>query len=296
MAKKTSGTGRGVQGKPGRRYELTDQAWERIEPLLPKQTRGGRWNDHRVTLNGIFWILNSGAQWRDMPERYGKWQSVYHRYQRWTRDGLFDRLLHGCTSRSTRKDALTGARSTSTARTSAPTDRLREPEKKGKRRAGRPRPGTIPRRLWHEASSGDRRQRRAAGRAGDGGAESRIDELCTAHGDGEDRPSPTTRLGRGRQGLQLSTRAHVAGRARHQGGDSHTPRSARREAGAQAVSASQRGRAVHWLAQVLPPHRDTIREAGDTLPGDGQAGDDPTLPPSARSVKQNLALSDRPAE
>lgn len=94
MAKRKSGTGRGVQGKPGRRYELTDQAWERIEPLLPTQLRGGRWNDHRTTLNGMFWILNSGAQWRDMPERYGKWQSVYDRYRRWTREGLFDRLLH----------------------------------------------------------------------------------------------------------------------------------------------------------------------------------------------------------
>ena len=94
MARSKSTTGRGVQGKPGRRYELTDEAWQRIEPLLPKQGRGGRWNDHRTTLNGIFWILNCGAQWRDMPERYGKWQSVYDRYRRWTREGLFDRILH----------------------------------------------------------------------------------------------------------------------------------------------------------------------------------------------------------
>jgi transposase len=42
----------------------------------------------------MFWILNSGAQWRDMPERYGKWQSVYDRYRRWAREGLFDRILH----------------------------------------------------------------------------------------------------------------------------------------------------------------------------------------------------------
>jgi transposase len=91
--KKKSGTGMGVQGKPGRRYELTDLAWARIEPLLPVQGPGGRWNDHRTTLNGMFWILNSGAQWRDMPERYGKWKSVYDRYRRWTREGLFDRIL-----------------------------------------------------------------------------------------------------------------------------------------------------------------------------------------------------------
>jgi len=78
----------------GRRYELSDEGFERLAPLLPKQHRGGRWNDHRTTLNGIFWVLNSGAPWRDMPERYGRWQSVYHRFRRWTRDGLFERMLH----------------------------------------------------------------------------------------------------------------------------------------------------------------------------------------------------------
>jgi transposase len=90
---KSNRSGRGVQGRPGRRYELTDEAFERIEPLLPKQGPGGRWNDHRTVLNGMFWILNSGAQWRDMPERYGKWQSVYDRYRRWTEEGLFERIL-----------------------------------------------------------------------------------------------------------------------------------------------------------------------------------------------------------
>lgn len=93
MAKQFTRSGRGVQGRPGRRYELTDEAWQRLEPLMPTQQRGGRWNDHRTVLNGMFWILNSGAQWRDMPERYGKWQSVYARYRRWTRDGLFGRML-----------------------------------------------------------------------------------------------------------------------------------------------------------------------------------------------------------
>lgn len=91
---KSSRSGRGVQGRPGRRYELRDEAYERIEPLLPKQKPGGRWVDHRTVLNGMFWILNSGAQWRDMPERYGRWQTVYSRYRRWTREGLFDRILH----------------------------------------------------------------------------------------------------------------------------------------------------------------------------------------------------------
>jgi transposase len=77
-----------------RRYELTDEAWLRLEPLMPAPKPGGRWNDHRTTLHGMFWVLHSGAPWRDMPDRYGKWQSVYHRYRRWTRDGLIDRILH----------------------------------------------------------------------------------------------------------------------------------------------------------------------------------------------------------
>ena len=59
-------------GRPGRRYEMTDDGFARIEDMLPRQSRGGRWADHRTVLNGIFWVLNSGAQWRDMPERYGK--------------------------------------------------------------------------------------------------------------------------------------------------------------------------------------------------------------------------------
>jgi len=95
MAKKKreTRTGRGVDGRPGRRYEMTDEAWERIEPLLPKQRRGGRWADHRTVLNGMFWVLNAGTRWRDMPERYGKWETVYGRYRRWTREGLFDKIL-----------------------------------------------------------------------------------------------------------------------------------------------------------------------------------------------------------
>jgi transposase len=83
-----------AQARRGRRYELTDEAFQRIEPLLPTQKPGGQWKDHRTVLNGLFWILNSGAQWRDMPERYGKWKTVYDRYRRWMREGLFDQILN----------------------------------------------------------------------------------------------------------------------------------------------------------------------------------------------------------
>jgi len=77
-----------------RRYELTDEQFELICDLLPiNGKRGGQWNDHRTTLNGIFWILHAGAQWREMPERYGNWKSVYDRFARWRRDGTIDRML-----------------------------------------------------------------------------------------------------------------------------------------------------------------------------------------------------------
>lgn len=77
-----------------RRHELTDVAWQRIEPLLPAQpARGGRWLDHRTVLNGMLWKLATGAPWRDLPERYGNWKTVYERYRRWAADGTFDRIL-----------------------------------------------------------------------------------------------------------------------------------------------------------------------------------------------------------
>ena len=77
-----------------RRYELTDEQFELIADLMPPNgQRGGQWNDHCTTLNGIFWILHSGAQWREMPDRYGKWKSVYDRFNRWRTDGTFDRIL-----------------------------------------------------------------------------------------------------------------------------------------------------------------------------------------------------------
>ena len=77
-----------------RRYEMTDKQFGEIEELLPARgKRGGRWNDHRVTLNGIFWWLHTGAQWREVPVRYGKWQSIYDRYNFGRADGTLDRIL-----------------------------------------------------------------------------------------------------------------------------------------------------------------------------------------------------------
>jgi transposase len=78
-----------------RRYELTDEAWAHIEPLLPSDEgkRGGRWRDHRTILNGILWHAYSGSPWRELPERYGPWQTCYDRFRKWAADGTFDRIF-----------------------------------------------------------------------------------------------------------------------------------------------------------------------------------------------------------
>lgn len=71
-----------------RRHELTDRQYNLIKPLLPGNSRrGGQWHDHRVLLNGMLFRLHTGVPWRDLPERYGPWQTVYDRFNRWCRDG-----------------------------------------------------------------------------------------------------------------------------------------------------------------------------------------------------------------
>jgi transposase len=78
-----------------RRHELTDEQWEKLEPLLPPQKpRTGRPNkDHRTIINGILWILKTGAQWEDLPERYGSSKTVSSRLYRWRKAGVWDKVL-----------------------------------------------------------------------------------------------------------------------------------------------------------------------------------------------------------
>ena len=79
-----------------RRYELTDQEWEQIAPLLPpeKNSRPGRPSkDNRLMINAMVWIARSGAPWRDLPERYGPWKSVYSRFRKWIEDGILDNIF-----------------------------------------------------------------------------------------------------------------------------------------------------------------------------------------------------------
>jgi hypothetical protein len=75
------------------RYELADYEWIVIKPMLPNKPRGiPRVNDRRV-LNGIFWVLRSGAPWRDLPEMFGPYTTCYNRFVRWRRAGVWGGFL-----------------------------------------------------------------------------------------------------------------------------------------------------------------------------------------------------------
>jgi transposase len=77
------------------RHELSDEQWARLQPLLPPQKpkRGRPARDHRQMINAMLWIHATGAQWRDLPERYGPWQSVVTRFYRWVAAGVWDAIL-----------------------------------------------------------------------------------------------------------------------------------------------------------------------------------------------------------
>ena len=77
------------------RHALTDEQWLLIEPLIPqKKARTGRPpRDRRMMLDGTFWILGTGAPWRDLPERFGPWQTVYDHFWKWRKSGVFTTIV-----------------------------------------------------------------------------------------------------------------------------------------------------------------------------------------------------------
>ncbi len=77
------------------RHELTDEQWDAVGPLLPKRiAKTGRPpRDARLMLNGIFWVLCTGAPWRDLPPRFGPWQTVYDHFRNWRQAGVYERIL-----------------------------------------------------------------------------------------------------------------------------------------------------------------------------------------------------------
>jgi transposase len=74
-------------------FELTDEAFTRVRPLLAANSRRGKpWRDHRQVLGGILWKLHTDRPWRDVPGRFGPWQTCYSRLRRWQTDGTWARV------------------------------------------------------------------------------------------------------------------------------------------------------------------------------------------------------------
>ena len=78
-----------------RRHELSDEQWAMIEPLLPGREGdpGKSGKDNRQFVDAVVWIAKTGAPWRDLPERFGNWNSVFQRYHRWCKRGVWQRVL-----------------------------------------------------------------------------------------------------------------------------------------------------------------------------------------------------------
>jgi transposase len=78
-----------------KRYELNEAQWERIGPLLPGKVGdpGRTGGDNRLFVNGVLWVLRSGAHWHDLPERYGKYKTLHKRFSRWAKGGVWEKVF-----------------------------------------------------------------------------------------------------------------------------------------------------------------------------------------------------------
>ena len=82
--------------KAYQRHDISDQAWAKIEHLLPgrKGTRGPVAQDNRRFINAVCWIFRTGAPWRDLPTEYGDWKNTHRRFSRWRDSGKWDAIVH----------------------------------------------------------------------------------------------------------------------------------------------------------------------------------------------------------
>ena len=87
---------------------MKDAEWAFFEPFLKAvRGQGGRpASNHRLVLDGIFWIARTGAPWRDLPEEFGKWSSVYRQFRRWTLAGLWELMLDALNESGTLPDGV----------------------------------------------------------------------------------------------------------------------------------------------------------------------------------------------
>ena len=83
--------------------EITDKQWIKIEPVIlqalcKKDSRGRKPRDPREVLNGILWVLRTGAPWKDLPDRYPSYQTCHRRFQQWVKAGVFRRIIEELTA------------------------------------------------------------------------------------------------------------------------------------------------------------------------------------------------------
>ena len=83
-----------------KRYELTEEQWNRIKDLIPQSKMGRPRKDDRLMLNAMLWLARSGAGWQDLPEGYGSWKTVYSRFCKWRDDGTFLHIFETLTQDS----------------------------------------------------------------------------------------------------------------------------------------------------------------------------------------------------
>jgi len=153
------------------RFDLTDAEWERIAGFFPDRYHHGRpghpWNDHRPLVDGLLWHLHTGAPWPDTPERYGPWQTVYDRFNRWRADGTWARILEALLLGLDRAggidrefwcvDATISRAHVSAAgagKKTGPAAAVGRPGGGASRRAGRPCVGSFPGRLQYQDAPG----------------------------------------------------------------------------------------------------------------------------------------------
>jgi transposase len=85
------------------RFDLSDEEWALLEPLLPKSRKSGRVDDRKI-VNAIFYVLRTGMPWRDLPARYGPYTTAYNRFNRWSRRGIWKLVFDKLASKS--RDSL----------------------------------------------------------------------------------------------------------------------------------------------------------------------------------------------
>jgi transposase len=269
-----------------RRYELTDPRCALIGDLLPSNgRRGARWNDHRTTLDGLFWLLRTGARWRQVPERYGKWKSVHDRFRRWRKDGAIDRILERLHSRLDPRGRIDhdlrciDAASIRASRPAAGALRRLPAGEPADHALGRSRGGFGTKR--HPVVDGHGVPLSASVTPGQAHESRPVEPVLEAV-----RLAPP---GRG-QGSQRPAGATRPAAAWDRAGDPG-PQGPEAEPAVRwgDLSAARRGGAVREPAEGEPSAGDAAREAGGPLRGHGPVGHDPPLLEAPGVTRQALA-------